>query len=497
MPNQRPNVILILSDSLRADGLGCYGNALARTPSIDALARDGLRFETCYATSPLCVPSRSQLFSGMYCHETGNLQNQSWQYHVDRPVEVDGVCLAPEVPTLAEALTANGYFTAHLGKNHFYPRHNTLGFQHVEQCDFYGRWVHEKDDYYLFLKRKGYAHLFKDAFGRVDVIGTGGQGVMRKEFGYVDRLCPYVSKLPAELQHTPWLGERARAFLRHHPMQMPFFLVVSFYAPHDPYCVSAPHDELIDWRTIPLPPQPKELPPSSLRVGERSLFVKLPEEMWKKNVAFYLANVSLIDREVGLLVECLNRQQLAENTLLIITSDHGDALGEHGIWGKNLLFDSCARVPLLFHHGSGEITMGTTKETATLLDLFPTILDQTRTPMPHSRLAGHALRLDRVQTATDERIIIGELANSRYPQYFVRKGDWKLIYLEGYDECELYHLETDPMELTNLAAIRTENVLELRSILRSWLEREKPYWRSLAPGIEKVDGEKEARLSHL
>ena len=174
MADKAPNIILILADSLRADALGCYGNPHGVTPHIDELADRGLRYETCYSTSPLCVPARSQLLSGRLCHETGNMQNQAWRFHTDRPTEVDGVCLDPGVTTLPERLHDLGYNSAHLGKNHFYPRDCSYGFQEMEQCDFYGRDVYEKDDYYLHLKEKGSAHLHRDAFGRMDVVGTGG-----------------------------------------------------------------------------------------------------------------------------------------------------------------------------------------------------------------------------------------------------------------------------------------------------------------------------------
>lgn len=489
------NVVLVLADSLRMDALGCYGNPHARTPCIDALAGRGLCFDTCYSTSPLCVPARAQLLTGKHCHETGNLRNPAWQYHTTRPVEVDGVCLEPGAVTLPALLSQQDFYTAHLGKNHFYPRQNMMGFHHMEQCDFYGRHVHEMDDYYLFLKAKGYEHLFQDSFGRVG--GPGGSvGILREEFGLVDRLCPYVSKLPAELQATPWLGERARAFLRRTPPSLPFFLVVSFYAPHDPYCVSEPHDQLIDPADIPLPPLPEDLQPSAMHRGEQTLRQVLPEDIWRRNIAHYLANVSLIDREVGGIVDVLKQEGRHEDTLLIVTSDHGDTLGEHGIWGKNLLYEDCARVPLIFHHGGDAIAAGRTSETATLLDLYPTILAQAGTALPPARLAGHALDLTGAHAERDSRVVFGELANSAHPQYFVRQDRWKLIRLEGCDLHELYDLDRDPNELHNLAHERPEKVAELDGLLSAWLESEAPFWMHPLPDVE-IDWEHELRLSHL
>ncbi len=489
------NVILILADSMRADALGCYGNRYVQTPCIDSLAARGTRFDTCYSTSPLCVPARSQILSGKYCHETGNMENPAWRYHTRRPVEVDGVYLDPTIPTLPSVLTRNDFYTAHLGKNHFYPRHNRLGFHQMEQCDFYGRHVYEIDDYYLFLKKNGCAHLFRDAFGRVDAPG-GAEGVVRDEFGLIDRLCPYVSVLPAELQHTPWVGERARSFIRGRPRATPFFLVVSFYAPHDPFCVSAPHDRLIDADEIPLPPVPDELEPSAMHFGEQSLRRRLPDDTWRKNIAHYLANVSLIDREVAGIVEVLKEQGCYEETLIVITSDHGDTLGEHGIWGKNLLYEDCVRIPLIFHHGGGRVSCGVKAETATLLDLYPTILTFTGTPAPETRLAGRAWDLRNDRSESGSRVVFGELANSAHSQYFVRNGKWKLIRLEGVGLRELYDLETDPNELHNLAAESAEKVSELDSLLSAWIESEKPSWRRRLVSNE-IDWQRELRLSHL
>ncbi|MBI3986923.1 MAG: sulfatase-like hydrolase/transferase [Lentisphaerae bacterium] len=495
--NDKPvNIILILADSLRMDALGCYGNPLAVTPHMDALAAGGVRFETCYATSPLCVPSRAQILSGRHNHETGNLENPAWQYHTASPVEVDGVCLAADVATLPALLAERDYVTAHLGKNHFYPRHNRMGFQHMEQCDFYGRHVYELDDYYLFLKRHGYAHLFRDAFGRVDAPG-GACGVRRAEFGLVDRLCPYVSKLPADFQATPWLGARARDFIRAAPSGAPFFLTVSFYAPHDPYCVSAPHDTLIDPAALALPPLPAAEQPGALYRGEQSLRVALPETIWRKNVAHYLANCALIDREVGGIVEALRAQGRYEESLIILTSDHGDTLGEHHIWGKGLLYEDCVRVPLIVHHGGGRIARGRSPEIATLSDLFPTILAQAGgAPPTDTRLAGRALNLANPPGAPDDRTVIGELGGPEQRQYFIRQGDWKLIHIDGPQAFELYDLGRDPRELDNQAAARPAMVQALRTPLDAWLAAEQPFWRHKRPDI-RVDWERELRLSQL
>ena len=497
MPDRPPNIILILADSLRADALGCCGNPHGVTPHIDALAEQGLRYETCYSTSPLCVPARSQVLSGMLCHETGNMGNQAWRYHTDRPEEVDGVFLDPAVVTLPALLGQAGYQTAHLGKNHFHPRDGGYGFQEMVQCDFYGRELYEKDDYYLFLKEKGYAHLHKDAFGRMDVTGTGGGGAVRESFGLVDRLCPYVSDLPAGLQTTPWLGERAREFIRRRSGENPFFLLTSFYAPHDPYCVSRPHDTMIDWESIQIPELPEALQPSARHVGEQSLRAVLPDEIWKKNIAHYLANISLVDYEVGEMVRLLRERGLYENTLILFTSDHGDTLGEHRIWGKNLLYECCARIPLVVHHGGGRIARGVAQETATLLDLFPTLLGAAGVEWEDARVAGKALDLDVVAGAPDERVVIGELGNSPSPQYFVRQGDWKLIFLDGVAASELYNLAEDPGELKDRSASEPEIRDGLFRTLKAWLAREAEHTRSVFPGADRVDMRALCRLSNL
>ncbi len=482
MATEPSNILLIISDSLRSDALGCYGNTVSITPNIDKLSASGLLFKTCYSTSPLCVPARSQLLSGRYCHETGNLLNPAWQYHTGDPVEVDGVHLDPNMPTLPAVLTQRNYFTAHLGKNHFYPRHNPYGFHHMEQSDFYGRHAHEIDDYYLFLKERGYAHLFRDAFGRVDAPG-GARGIVRPEFGQVDRLCPYVSRLPSELQTTPWLGDRTRAVLRTAPRTMPFFIVTSFYAPHDPFCVSEPYDRLIDPASITLPKMPEALQPSAEFSGEQSLRTVLPEDIWKKNIAHYHANVHLIDQEIGRIVEALQELGRYEDTLIIITSDHGDTLGEHGIWGKNLLYEDCARVPLICHHGGGKVATGITGETATLLDLYPTILACAGASDPRARRIGRPLELDAAQ-ADDERTVIGELANG-VQQFFVRSGRWKYIRLDTHEEHrELYDLETDPDELINLAESNPGQIGVMEGILSDWLSEEAAHWR---PKIQNIN----------
>jgi arylsulfatase A-like enzyme len=367
----------------------------------------------------------------------------------------------------------------------------------MEQCDFYGRDLFEKDDYYLFLKAKGYAHLHKDGFGRMDVIGTGGAGAIREAFGLVDRLCPYVSELPAELQTTPWLGSRARAFLEEQTEEKPFFAVTSFYAPHDPYCVSRPFDAQFDWKDMELPQLPESLQPSALHVGEQSLRAVLSDEIWKKNIAHYLANVFLIDREIGKLVDTLKEQGLYENTLILITSDHGDTLGEHRIWGKNLMYECCARVPLIVHHGGGGTAQAVTRETATLLDIFPTLLKQAGAESNSDRLAGKTLNLQSAVDSPDNRVVIGELGNSEFPQYFIRKGPWKLIYLDGHPAWELYNLDEDPGELYNLSSSEPEVRANLFEDLQQWLIAEAPHTRPAAQGVDQVNMSELCRQSSL
>ena len=247
---------------------------------------------------------------------------------------------------------------------------------------------------------------------------------------------------------------------------------------------------------MPLPAPVEELGPSALYFGEQSLRQDVPEEIWRKNIAHYMANVSLIDREVGGIVDVLKEQGRYEDTLIVITSDHGDTLGEHGIWGKNLLYEDCARVPLVFHHGGGRIATGPTAQMATLLDLYPSLLAQAGTPIPDTRLAGCALDLFSCRHEPDPRVVIGELANSEHAQYFVRSGRWKLIRLEGYGLYELYDLEQDPDELHNLAHESPEKVEELDRLLSAWMESEAECWVHRLPDIE-VDWERELRLSHL
>jgi arylsulfatase A-like enzyme len=273
--------------------------------------------------------------------------------------------------------------------------------------------------------------------------------------------------------------------------------VTSFYAPHDPYCVSKPNDTLVDWKSTDLPPLPEGLQPSAQFVGEQSLRTVLPDEIWKKNIAHYLANIALIDREVGKMVRVLKEQGLYENTIIVITSDHGDTLGEHRIWGKNLMYECCARVPLVVHHGSGNTARGVTRETATLLDLFPTLLQQAGVHPGDDRIAGRALDLNSAAASPDDRMVIGELGNSAYPQYFIRQESWKLIYLEGYPAWELYNLAEDPGELNDLSESAPGMREQLFEILQAWLAAEAPHTRPVVPEANRVDTSELCRRSHL
>ena len=210
-----------------------------------------------------------------------------------------------------------------------------------------------------------------------------------------------------------------------------------------------------------------------------------------------MANVALIDDEVGSIIDTLKKAALYENTLILVTSDHGDTLGEHRIWGKNLMYECCARIPLIAHHGGGKIGRGNSQETATLLDIYPTLLREAGIDFTGTRLAGKPLHLASPVTEPDHRTVIGELGNSRHPQYFIREGDWKLIYLDGIHARELYNLRDDPRELQDLSGKEPSVCARLLKTLERWLAKEKPYIRSAVPGADEVDMAELCRRSNL
>jgi len=418
----RPNVLLITTDQQRYDALGAAGNPLIRTPVLDRLCAEGTRFDRCYTPSPVCVPARHALLTGLLPHNNGCFNN--------------GGRLAAETPTMMGVLSAAGYVTHGVGKMHFTPPRRALGFHSLELSEEIPARA-EHDDYLTFLHARGFAHVHEP------------HGV-RSDMYYV----PQVSQLPAELHATAWTADRAAAFLRAHDQHRPFFLWTSFIKPHPPFDPPVPWNKL--YRTIDMakpfrPDGYRDLQTWWMRHQNRYKYREDgPEDTLARTIrAAYYACVSFIDYHLGRILGVLAATGLAQNTLVMFTSDHGELLGDYGSWGKRSFLDPSARVPLIArwpgHLAAGAVATAP----VSLVDIMPTVLAAAGVDPAAHHLDG----MDLATPAADDghRVVFGQLDQGARGTYMATDGAAKYFYSAPDDREYLFDLAAEQRESRNLA----------------------------------------------
>jgi choline-sulfatase len=401
--SDRPNILLVVADQLSARAVPAYGNAVVRAPSLARLGDEGVVFERALCASPLCVPSRASLLTGLLPTRTGAVDNAGE--------------LPASVPTFAHAVRALGYRTVLVGKMHFIGPDQLHGFEERPMTDVYPAGLDWIPDWELADdERLPWYH----------------------DLSSVQRAGPVESTL--QLEYDAEVIERACTVLDH-PGPRPLLLVVSFTHPHDPYEVPREHWDRYEDVEIDLPENSAptdDLPTRRLRamIGE----AEVTEEQVRRARRGYYAAVSLVDDYLAALLE-----RIGDDTVVVFTSDHGDMLGERGLWYKMAPFEDSIRVPLIVR-APERLAAGRIGEPVSLLDIAPTI----------AALAGGALEsADGIDLLAGEPpardIPIEYLAEGvRAPQVTLVRGAKKIIRSHG--EADLvYDLESDPAERVDLA----------------------------------------------
>ena len=462
--DRRPNVLLIMTDQHRADLMTCAGRDLVPTPNIDRVAARGVRFENAYCPYPVCVASRMAMLTGLYAHSTGAITNEDrldWRYR-----------------TTAHHFADHGYLTALIGKMHFLDAHN-----HGFECYLsINDWLS-----YLGPKARHYADeianhpLSANFFQTVHDHGAGLPDVVDLWDGpnfWVEHVRRYpletmASKLEAEDHLDSFIARESVRLMRRYREQ-PFFLVASFMKPHTPFFPPREWAERYPIDETPLPEigDTSTYPPHIQRRIEG--FRRQPDRAKRCHRAGYLGNLAFVDTCVGQVLDGLDELGLADDTIVVYASDHGEMDGDHGLFQKFCLFEPAARVPLIVCH-RGHIPEGRVTAALTeLIGLYPTLCDLARIPQPEGttrvRLPGAPDRLDarsfagvcRDPSAIGPPAVFSEYAlRTSLPQYMVRGRRYKLVHNHGSTH-ELYDLEADPGETVNriddaaLASIRRD-----------------------------------------
>jgi choline-sulfatase len=424
-PAKKPNLLVIMSDEHTASITGCYGNKIVRTPNLDALSAKGVTFDACYTPSPLCVPARLAFTSGKYVSRNGAWSNSAW-------------LPSDEVASLPRLLNAEGYETILCGKMHYdrtrrYGFSKDMGLRNGSRKN--GRCGRRAAD--DLTPKPGISGRFRD----FRIAEENENPVMR-----------------GDLQVT----EQASAYLKSRkPGDKPYFLFAGYLAPHFPLIIPQKYWERYRDR-IPMPVIPpghlENLPLNykHLRVGFHNEDV--PDEIVKKGRELYYGFVEWFDEQLGLLLQALSESAEAENTVVVYTTDHGEDLGEHGLWWKNCMYEHAARIPLIISFpprwkGGQRRTLA-----CTTLDLVQTLAELAGTEAPED-WDGDSL----LPWLDDANAPWKDLAISQYYAHHIasgfvmlRQGPWKYVYHSPPDdqhpaEEELYNLISDPGEFRNLA----------------------------------------------
>ena len=468
MPKQ-PNIILIITDQQRADTINALGAPWMHTPNLDRMVREGFAFTNCFVTSPVCVASRASLFTGMYPHAAGVFKNfQRWR------------------PTWVEWLASSGYHCVNIGKMHINP-YDELG-------GFHQRFVVENKDRPLFLDEHDrafydewdkalHAHKLKKPSRY-----TRSAADLR---AYKAALGAFPWDLPDALHSDNFIGDHVLWWLEERKATSPLFLQIGFPGPHPPYDPTPAHLKRYENADIPVPTftaEEEALQPRAQGVlRENMIRNNFDSVAWQHRPSrddllrlrrHYAANVTMIDEKLGEIMQVLERKGYLDNALVLFTSDHADALGDHGHIQKWTMYDTVERVPLVAW-APGRIPAGGRSDSLVqLMDVAPTILQSAGVPIPANWEARSLWPVLGAEAPSVRDAAYAELARDHIQtgaEYMVmrRDHDWKLVYYLGEPDGELFDLKADPGETRNLWTSRehAEKRNELTHDLLVWSMR--------------------------
>ena len=424
-----PNVVFIMTDDQRQDAMSAYGNAILKTPNMDRVGAGGVRFTEAFVTNSLCAPSRASVLTGLYSHAHGVITNGGGPEFYNQPG------LRDDQLTFVHLLRQAGYHTALVGKWHL--RSLPSGF----------------DEWVIFPGQGDYQDP--------EMIANGVQLKMR---GHADDV----------------VGDQALTFLARRPQDKPFCLLYQFKSPHRSWMPAERHAHAFDDLMIPVPRtfedrlagRPEALRRAEMAIADmpdfrdRGVSPSLPAAERKRlNLMHLVKNyyrvLLSVDENVGRLLEALDRARLADDTIIVYTSDNGFFLGEHGLFDKRLMYEPSIRVPLLIRYPA-RIPAGRVDRSHLVLnvDVAPTLLELAGIPAPSWMHGRSLVPLLEGKDAPWRDAFLYEYYE--YPAEHcarknrgIRTDRWKLIHFwEQPEEWELYDVQADPDETNNLAGRR-------------------------------------------
>jgi arylsulfatase A-like enzyme len=420
-------------DEMRGDCLSALGHPVVQTPNLDNLSRAGVLFSNAYTASPACVPARAALHTGLSPRSHGKGGEKQ------KPVQVYEHMLAGE---FAKA----GYYTQAVGKMHVSPVRRLWGFHHIELHDGYIRSHRRKgeseiDDYLPWLRQR--------AGAEADLVDHG----MDCNSSIISR--PW--HLQESLHPTNWVVSRSIDFLRRRDPTMPFFLFMSFVAPHPPLVPPQIYFDQYLRMGIPACPIGDWADTEDIdRDGLNPVAFKgiVNPAMLREAKAGYYGMITHIDHQIGRFRVAMQEFGVRDNTIVLFTSDHGDMMGDHHLFRKGLPYEGSAKVPFILHDPTG--TLGLKKghicdEPVELMDIMPTLLEAAGLTTPETVEGYSVLPLARGEKAEWRDCVHGEFGRGILPHHYLTDGKIKYIWFTKTGEEQLFDLQNDPQELTNLA----------------------------------------------
>jgi len=437
-----PNILVIQGDEHRFDCIGAYGNGDVKTPHLDALARDGVRYQESFCPLPVCTPSRYSFLTGLYVH-----QHLGWSNHCTIPA---GIATFPKV------LRDAGYKTKAVGKMHFTPTYADVGFDELVLAEQAGQGRYD-DDYHRWLRDE-------DLYDKIDLMDQVGEYRKEASQHYWDTVGAMESDLDEAHHSTTWIGDRAVETLEEWDGGG-HLLMASFIKPHHPFDPPAPWSEIYDPNEISLLPGYTDEYLAQDLAYSRGFFPyeDLTEEKIRLATALYYATISQIDHHVGRMVKVLEEKGLYDNTLILYNSDHGDYVGFHHLLLKgNYMYDPLIKVPLIVKYPDQEDADTVCERLVSTIDVGPTMLKVAGYNVPED-MAGEDLR------TVARPLMFAE--TGRGSAYMVRSHTRKLLLCKNEDQSQFFDLKKDPFEMNNVIddPVYGEEIQAFKDALMRWM----------------------------
>ena len=426
-----PNILLLMTDQQRWDAMGCSGDWV-QTPNLDRIAGEGVQFTNCVTTSPVCIPTRLSLATGLYPHNTHVWNNMN---HL----------MPPETPTWMQAVREAGYRTSLFGKTHLHPHNGDLR-EREGLMNAYGL-----DDVNEIGGPRASANVLSHMTAEWESKGLwdGYRADYRERFGTK----PYLvrpSTLGLENYADVYVGQQAKQYLQNYDREEPWCCWVSFGGPHEPWDTPEPYASMYD---------PEQMPPAVPRppVGERPRG-HLDRLMQRMNPKFesgeigrlranYAGNVTLIDDQIGEILDAIEARGELDNTVIVHTSDHGEMNGDYGLIYKGNFLNGAVRIPLLVRTPDSTNAGSICDSPVEWIDIGPTLVEAAGGELEHRQFGKSLCPVLTNPEVTHRDFAISEIQG----EIMLLNQEWKAVLNANGEVYLLFDVENDPNETENLA----------------------------------------------